>query len=138
LHSAPSGGRFIIQTPVITQSTPQWARRRLPGGQFPSSLVPRWTALLEDATTPGARTARIRIRNNENPPAPPATMTERLPRTLAYVPGSAQPVGGGEVNVTKARNGSTIIEWTISGPVASEPVASNKLATTFQVKPALK
>lgn len=130
LGQAAPARRFAIPTPRITLSTPQWSHRPLPGGQFPSSLIPEVTILPGDGANPGARTVEIHIENAGNAPVSSATMTQQLPRNLAYVPGSAQPVGGGEVNATTARNGSTIIEWTIRGPVATD-----ELVATFQVKP---
>jgi len=130
LGQVASARRFAIPTPRITQSTPQWSHRPLPGGQFPSGLTSRVTVLPGEGTTPGARSVAIHIENAGNAPVSSATMTLQLPRNVAYVPGSAQPIGGGEVNATTARNGSTIIEWTIPGPVGND-----ELVTTFQVKP---
>jgi hypothetical protein len=122
--------RFTIQTPTITQSTPQWSHRPLPGGQYPSSLTTRMVILPGDGANPGVRTVEVHIENAGNAPVSSAAMTQRLPRNVAYVDGSARPVDGGGVSATKARNGTTVIEWTIPGPVASE-----ELVATFQVKP---
>ncbi|MBN9121362.1 MAG: hypothetical protein J0I06_19790 [Planctomycetes bacterium] len=132
--ASPLGGAahvrsLTIPTPTITQSTPQWSRHRLPGGQFPSSLAPRIAVYTADGVDPDVKVVEVVVQNAGNTPVSSATMTERLPRNVDYVPGSAQPVGGGEVTASKTPNGLTVIKWTIPGPVASET-----LTATFLVK----
>jgi len=59
----------------------------------------------------------INFNNAGNTPITGASLTERLRPKLSYIPGSAQPIDGGEVKVTTLPNRSTVLQWTLPNAI---------------------
>ena len=121
-HVAPIH-RVVIPTPTIS-SSPKWSGARLPNHRYPTSVVANVVVPGPDAmglasgADPAVRTIEIRLQNQGDNPVSSATITERLPRNLAYVEGSARGSDVGPVDATRAPGGATVLRWDLQDPLA--------------------
>jgi hypothetical protein len=128
LAQSPRPQAFVINTPTVSQSTPLWSHKRLPGGGYPAPLRPSVEVLPGSSDSPGVRTVVVHLQNESNSPVSSATMTERLARNISFVQGSVQTVDGGQVTASAARNGTSVIQWAMPNVNPGEEVA-----VSFQV-----
>ena len=115
-HIAP-GHRILIAPPTVTSSTMTWFKRPLPDHQYTTGISAN-IEIVADAVDPTLKTLEMTLVNSGIISVPSPNITQRLPRGLTYVPGSVQGLDGGQVVVTKAAGGATILHMTLDATVA--------------------
>jgi uncharacterized repeat protein (TIGR01451 family) len=109
--------RVIIPMPTISSSSPAWSAAPLPGHRYPTPISANVTVVPSGAD-PAVKTIEIRMQNQGNSPVTSATVTERLPRSVTYIAGTAEGQDVGPVEAVKVRGGGTVLRWTFQSAVA--------------------